>query len=77
MAINKELNENELENVIGGPHKAEDLPDKFKQYGKQELSEDDLETIIGGPHKADELPDWAFTDKSQKFSYEEEEGMRR
>ena len=68
MAINKELNENELENVLGTSIKAQDLPSKFKQYKKEELSEESLTTVIGGPIKAEDLPDWAYTDKNKELS---------
>ena len=39
MPINKELNEEELENVYGGPIKEEDLPSKFKTATINEMGE--------------------------------------
>ena len=69
MAINHELNKDELENAYGGPIRVEDLPNKFKQVKKDDgkLTEEDLATVIGGPIKADDLPDWAFTSKNDEF----------
>ena len=37
MSINKELNENELENFYGGPVKAEDLPEDYFTSKDQEI----------------------------------------
>ena len=62
-----ELTEKELENSYGGPIKAEDLPNKFKQVKKDEaeLSEDSLESVYGGPIKAEDLPEEFYTDKNE------------
>ena len=64
MSINRELNEQELERVIGTPVKTEELPKKFKQFRvDEEMSEKDLESVYGGPIKEEDLPDWAYTNK--------------
>ena len=62
-----ELTGKELENSYGGPIKADDLPDKFKQVKKDEteLSEDSLESVYGGPIKKDDLPNEFYTDKNE------------
>ena len=59
MGINKELNEEELKNYIGGV-KYEDLPSKFKHKSQEkELTENDLETVLAGI-KNENQPEWAF-----------------
>lgn len=71
MSINKELNENELENFYGGPVKANDLPDKFKEVEKDpdELDMDQLEKVYAGPIKHEDLPEDYFTSKDQEIKH--------
>ncbi len=71
MSINRELNEQELENVFGGDIKTEDLPSKFKKIEEEkqdgELSEEDLESIYGGPIKSENLPEGFYSERNDKI----------
>ena len=62
-----ELNEKELENVIGSPLPSSEIPDKFKQIKKEEVDElsmDELEKVYGGPIGVDKLPEDFYTEKA-------------
>ena len=74
MAINKELSEEELKNVIGTSIPADKLPNKFKKTGEgdMELTEDDLERVLGTSIPVENLPDWAYSDKDDTFSIEKD-----
>ena len=67
MSIDRKLNEQELENFVGGPIKAADLPDKFKSVEKDpdEIDIEQAEKLYGGPIKAEDLPEGFYKSKDE------------
>ena len=68
--MNREINDDTLENAYGGVIKADDLPSKFKPIKpmeEEELTDKALESVRGDHLPLDELPKGSYISKEQEL----------